>query len=153
MNSKVHSVKKLFSEELKRCCVERYRKFPSNEKLARDLAVSSQYSIKVSRETVRKWLKGDTFPDLDCLLHLIEWLELDMSNIFLNSPYGSDKLLIKYNKNLSDNYFDNDLNEEKIALFNQALNVLINIGIVEKKITFKKINNLYIILVIRAKFF
>jgi transcriptional regulator with XRE-family HTH domain len=56
---------------------------PSNEQFARDLYLSSTYILKVSRETVRKWFKGESFPDLDHLLHLIKWLKLDMSNIFV----------------------------------------------------------------------
>jgi hypothetical protein len=36
----------------------------------------------VSREAVRKWFKGESFPDLDYFLHLIEWLKLDISNIY-----------------------------------------------------------------------
>jgi len=131
MNTKVNSVKKLFAEELKRCCNERYHKFPSNEKIARDIFVSSQYSIKVSRETVRKWLKGETFPDLDCLLHLIEWIELDMSNIFSTSLDDSNKLTINFQKNDLSIHKNSGLSEEKIALFNQALNTLLNIGLVQ----------------------
>ena len=85
MSIKTDQVKKLFAQELRRCCTEAYTKIPSHERLASDLWLSSKYSLRVSRETVRKWLKGDTFPDLDCLLHLIDWLGLDMSNIFLDS--------------------------------------------------------------------
>ena len=90
MDDRVRQVKTLFSKELERRCSERYHKFPSNEKLARDLCLTSKYHLKVSRETIRKWLKGDTFPDLDCLLHLIEWLQLDMRNIFLFTKDNPD---------------------------------------------------------------
>jgi transcriptional regulator with XRE-family HTH domain len=57
---------------------------PSNEQFARDLYLSSKYVLKVSRETVRKWFKGDSFPDLDHLLHLIKWLGLDMTKVFVD---------------------------------------------------------------------
>ena len=90
MNYQVSQVKVLFAKELQRCCSEKYHKFPSNEKLARDLCLTSKYRLKVSRETIRKWLKGDTFPDLDYLLHLIGWLELDMRNIFLVNKDNPD---------------------------------------------------------------
>jgi hypothetical protein len=83
-------VKQLFAKELHRCCAERYSSFPSNEQLARDLYLSSKYSLKVSRETVRKWLKGDTFPDLDHLLHLINWLGLTMANVFVDATTNTD---------------------------------------------------------------
>lgn len=82
MNLSTNSVKKNFSKELNRSCINRYQVLPSNEQLSRDLYVFSKYTLKVSRETVRKWLRGETFPDLDCLLHLIDWLKLDINNIF-----------------------------------------------------------------------
>jgi hypothetical protein len=92
MINQVQETKMLFSKELKRRCTEKYPKFPSNEKLARDLCLTSKYSLRVSRETIRKWLKGDTFPDLDCLLHLINWLELDMTNVFIANPHVTEKI-------------------------------------------------------------
>lgn len=84
-------VKQLFANELHRRCAERYSTFPSNEQLARDLYLSSKYSLKVSRETVRKWLKGETFPDLDHLLHLIAWLGLNMANVFVEATAKADE--------------------------------------------------------------
>jgi len=84
MTSTPELVKHRFSAELRRCCGSRYQTAPSNEQFARDLYLSSKYSLKVSRETVRKWFKGDSFPDLDHLLHLIEWLGLDMTKVFVD---------------------------------------------------------------------
>lgn len=84
MTSTPELVKHRFSEELRRCCGSHYQTIPSNEQFARDLYLSSKYVLKVSRETVRKWFKGDSFPDLDHLLHLIAWLGLDMRNVFVD---------------------------------------------------------------------
>ena len=82
MNKSSLFIKKRFAEEIKRCCAERYSKIPSNAKLAKDFYYSTNYTLNVNRETVRKWLKGDAFPDLDYLIHLIDWLGLDMRNVF-----------------------------------------------------------------------
>ena len=107
MNYQVSQLKILFAKELQRRCSEKYHKFPSNEKLARDFCLSSRYSLKVSRETIRKWLKGDTFPDLDYLLHLIDWIGLDMSNIFLDIRIGKQLITTQPNiKNNSDSAGD-----------------------------------------------
>ena len=114
MNLSANSIKKNFSKELHRSCVNRYQVLPSNEQLSRDLHVFSKYTRKVSRETVRKWLRGETFPDLDCLLHLIDWLKLDMTNIFpCNSPTennqvaaNSQKLITDPNVTLSTHHID-----------------------------------------------
>ena len=84
MTSTPELVKHRFSQELRRCCGSRYQTVPSNEQFARDLYLSSKYVLKVSRETVRKWFRGDSFPDLDHLLHLIQWLGLDMTKVFVN---------------------------------------------------------------------
>jgi len=90
MTSTPELVKHRFSEELKRCCGSHYQTVPSNEQFARDLYLSSKYVLKVSRETVRKWFRGDSFPDLDHLLHLIKWLGLDMTKVFIDE-FQQDK--------------------------------------------------------------
>jgi transcriptional regulator with XRE-family HTH domain len=123
MDDRVRQVKTLFSKELERRCSEKYHKFPSNEKLARDLCLTSRYHLKVSRETIRKWLKGDTFPDLDCLLHLIEWLQLDMRNIFLCTEDNPD---IPENLHTESDFSDQkdiseNLNVEQINLIIKVL--------------------------------
>ena len=82
MSSKNEIVKNRFAEELIRGCGSHFKTIPSNEQFARDFYLSSKYKLKVSREAVRKWFKGETFPDLDYFLHLIEWLKLDISRIF-----------------------------------------------------------------------
>ena len=75
-------VKIKFSEEMKRCCIKKYKVIPSNAKLSKDFYVATQYKLKINQETFRLWLKGDSFPDLDSLLQLIEWLDLNLNNIF-----------------------------------------------------------------------
>ena len=77
-------VKHRFAQELIRCCGSHFKTIPSNEQFARDFLLSSKYKLKVSREAVRKWFKGETFPDLDYFLHLLEWLKLDILKIFPN---------------------------------------------------------------------
>jgi hypothetical protein len=82
MTSNTELVKQRFAQELIRCCGSHFKTVPSNEQFARDFFLSSKYKLKVSREAVRKWIKGESFPDLDYFLHLIEWLKLDISNIY-----------------------------------------------------------------------
>lgn len=135
MNHQVRQVKAAFATELHRRCSEKYHKFPSNEKLARDLCLTSKDHLKVSRETIRKWLKGDTFPDLDCLLHLIEWLQLDMRNIFLNNENNSN--IIENFQIESNSLYSNDipvqLDVDQINLIIKALKVQVSAQAVEMK--------------------
>jgi hypothetical protein len=122
MNYKTEEVKKFFAKEFYRCCFERYPNFPSNEKLSRDLYVSSKYSLKISRETIRKWLKGETFPDLDCLLHLIDWLGLNMSNVFIYSCVVVKSKNNDSEKNHLSTNLSIDLTTEQIDLIICTLN-------------------------------
>ena len=89
MTCNTELVKQRFAQELTRCCGSHFKIIPSNEQFARDFYLSSKYKLKVSREAVRKWFKGESFPDLDLFLHLIEWLRLDIRNIYpsLSSEY------------------------------------------------------------------
>ena len=132
MTSETDLIKKLFAMELNRCCEERYQIFPSNEKLSRDLYFSSKYKLKVNRETIRKWLRGETFPDLDCLLHLIEWLELNMSNVFLTNKNESDGCV--YNpqiRHLSDRS-NGDVTSEQIDLVVSFLHRIKKMPVIQK---------------------
>jgi hypothetical protein len=90
-------VKIRFSEEMKRCCLKKYTVIPSNAKMAKDFYAATKYKLKVNQETFRLWLKGDSFPDLNSLLQLIDWLDLDLNNIFdLNDKLNMNNKKNKY---------------------------------------------------------
>lgn len=133
MTNTPSSVKQLFAKELHRCCAERYSSFPSNEQIARDLYLSSKYSLKVSRETVRKWLKGDTFPDLDHLLHLINWLGLTMANIFVEAITNTDTHSQASHFNYLDISSINQITPEQIDSIVGLLNSLKNTEFVKDR--------------------
>ena len=137
MNEQVRQTKMLFAIELRRCCAAKYNQLPSNEKLARDLWVASKYHLKVSKETIRKWLKGDTFPDLDCLLYLIEWIELDVANIFSNLSAAPPALMIHSNINNLNCEAVDDLSPIDIDSVIQFLTSLKNSSV--KKLKTKKL--------------
>ena len=114
-------VRKRFAIELVRCCGSHFKSFPSNEQFARDLCLSSKYSLKVSREAVRKWFKGEAFPDLDNFIYLIKWLKLDVSKIYqLESSHKLENTLKahEYSKiNIEDK-----LTSKEIQLFLELVN-------------------------------
>ena len=120
-----HLVKKLFAKELEQRCKAYYASFPSNEQFARDMYRTSSYRLKVSRETVRKWLKGENFPDLEHLLHLIEWLQLDMSKVFSfkNNNITSKNLTEDDIQALSSDLFKK-ISPEQIELMVNILNLI-----------------------------
>jgi hypothetical protein len=81
-NTPSELLKNLFALELKEKLLLKYRNLPSAEKIARDIKISSKSKLDPHCETIRKWLKGDTFPDLVHLIHLMDWLDLDMTRVF-----------------------------------------------------------------------
>lgn len=115
-------VKIRFSEEMKRCCIKKYKVIPSNAKLSKDFYVATKYKLKVNQETFRLWLKGETFPDLNSLLQLIEWLGLDLNNIFDFNNISSGEN--KQEQNELDIKLVNNINEKNIDL---VINILSSI--------------------------
>ena len=110
-------VKIKFSEEMKRCCIKKYKVIPSNAKLSKDFYVATQYKLKVNQETFRLWLKGESFPDLNSLLQLIEWLGLNLTNIFdfnenlnMENKQKQNELDIESIKNLTEKNIDSVIN-------------------------------------------
>ena len=112
MNIRSNLIKKQFAEEMKRCCLDRYSTIPSNEQMARDFYSATNYKLSINRETFRKWMRGDAFPDLDHLLYLIEWLNLDMVNVFkvATKQTSPDLNLCFFDKNLIANLNQDNLN-------------------------------------------
>jgi hypothetical protein len=114
MYKSVELVKIKFSEEMKRCCMNKYKVTPSNAQLSKDFYSATQYKLKVNQETFRLWMKGESFPDLNSLLYLIEWLDLDLNNIF----NINDNLGMKNNSKIIQNELDiasmNKLTEKNI---------------------------------------
>lgn len=117
MNINPELVKKKFSEEMKRCCLKKYKVIPSNAKLAKDFYYATKYQLKINQETFRLWKKGESFPDLKTLLHLINWLELNLNNIFdfnqisqKNSEQKREKLNFESTENLNIEDIDSLIN-------------------------------------------
>lgn len=133
MTSTPELVKHRFSQELRRCCGSHYQTVPSNEQFARDLYLSSKYVLKVSRETVRKWFRGDSFPDLDHLLHLIQWLGLDMTKVFVNElQFEQAKVAGSYLKFLDISSIE-QITPEQIDSFVGLLNSIKNSDLVKSR--------------------
>lgn len=88
MTLSISLAKRQFALELERVLGVAYRSRPSNEQVARDFVVFCKYSIKLNRETVRKWRNGTAFPDLEYLVRLVEWVHCDMSKVFLDTSEG-----------------------------------------------------------------
>ncbi len=102
---------------MKRCCIKKYKVIPSNAKLSKDFYTATQYKLKVNQETFRLWLKGDSFLDLNSLVQLIDWLGLNLNNIFhpnkklnIENKQKQYELDIKLMKNLIEKNIDSVIN-------------------------------------------
>ena len=71
---------------------------------------------------MRKWFKGDSFPDLDHLLHLIDWLGLDMTKVFMNSNMHRENKLEPTHLQFLDVSAANQITPEQIDAFVSLLN-------------------------------
>ncbi len=106
---------------MKRCCIKKYKVIPSNAKLSKDFYAATHYKLKVNQETFRLWLKGESFPDLNSLLQLIEWLDLNLSNIFDFNDDLNMKNNLKQIQNEQNIASDNQLTEKNI---DSVINIL-----------------------------
>jgi transcriptional regulator with XRE-family HTH domain len=71
-----------FSQRLKELLEERYGSVPSAEKFSDAFNLRAHGTTTISRETARKWLKGDAIPELSRLKVLMTWLGIDPSVLF-----------------------------------------------------------------------
>jgi hypothetical protein len=72
----------LFSNSLKDLLKEKYGYLPSAAKFSDAFNLRAHGTTTISRETARKWLKGDAIPELSRLKVLITWLGIKPSVLF-----------------------------------------------------------------------
>jgi hypothetical protein len=69
-------LRKQFSAHFKEQLKKRYKKVPSTSFIAKEFNLRAHDSETVSREAVRKWLNGLSFPKSDKLSVMVKWLDL-----------------------------------------------------------------------------
>jgi CRISPR/Cas system endoribonuclease Cas6 (RAMP superfamily) len=69
-------LRKKFSAHFKEQLKKRYNKIPSTNFIANEFNLRAHNSETVSREAVRKWLNGLSFPRSDKLSVMRKWLDL-----------------------------------------------------------------------------
>jgi hypothetical protein len=69
----------LFSRRLKELLKEKYGYIPSAAKFADAFNLRAHGTTTISRETARKWIRGEAIPELSRLKVLINWLGLKPS--------------------------------------------------------------------------
>ncbi len=74
---------KKFAEVLNQHLIIKYKKIPSGYFFANQFNLRAQGTTTISAETARKWIKGLAVPEIDRFKVLIEWLHMDISELFI----------------------------------------------------------------------
>jgi hypothetical protein len=77
----------LFSKSLKELLTARYGYIPSAAKFSDAFNLRAHGTTTISRETARKWIRGEAIPELSRLRVLINWLGLKPSD-FLEGEFA-----------------------------------------------------------------
>lgn len=76
------TVKRLFSKELNRALFNNYRKEVSIVFFVNQFNLRAHGTNVIAYETGRKWLKGIAFPQASKIKILVDWLDLDVTQLF-----------------------------------------------------------------------
>ena len=68
-----------FSKALINCLLIRYRELPSAAFVAKEFNLRTRISEAITQESARRWLRGLAIPELDKLLVLRYWLNIDLN--------------------------------------------------------------------------
>jgi transcriptional regulator with XRE-family HTH domain len=71
---------KKFSEELKACLEKKYKRKIKNAEFA--TFYNLQFDRSITSETARKWLLGESVPNVHTINDLANWLKMDLSELF-----------------------------------------------------------------------
>ena len=87
-------VSETFSRSLQELLTEKYGYLPSAAKFSDAFNLRAHGTTTISRETARKWLRGEAIPELSRLRVLIMWLGLkpaDFLDPALTNPYVEER--------------------------------------------------------------
>ena len=71
---------KKFSEELNACLEKKYKRKIKNAEFA--TFYNLQFDRSITSETARKWLRGESVPNVHTINDLANWLKMDLSGLF-----------------------------------------------------------------------
>ncbi len=80
MNASRKLASHLFASALRDALVDAHGRLPSAAKFADAFNLRAYGTSTITRETARKWLRGDTMPEIGKMRVLIHWLNLNPSS-------------------------------------------------------------------------
>jgi len=121
MKSKIQ-LRKIFSEALLEGLTRRYKLVPSAAFVAKEYNIRAHSSQFISHESARRWLQGTSLPDLDKLLVLRSWLDLDLNSFGMPSLESVESKESEYAKY----YIENDKIIEATQSVKNSVNLLLD---------------------------
>ena len=73
-------INKKFSEELNRSIEKNYKRRLKNAEFA--TFYNLQFNRSITSETARKWLLGESVPNVHTINDLANWVKMDLSGLF-----------------------------------------------------------------------
>ena len=80
-----------FSLSLVNALALRYQEIPSAAFVAKEFNLRTSTSDSITQESARRWLRGLAIPELDKLLVLRSWLDLDLNALGMPSVEAAEK--------------------------------------------------------------
>ena len=106
----------LFSRSLKELLDAKYGYIPSASKFSDAFNLRAHGTTTISRETARKWIRGDAIPELSRLKVLINWLGLKPS-VFLEAE-SNDSSIVTAGSGGDQDSIEEDIQKKLISLIN-----------------------------------
>ncbi len=80
-----------FSLSLVKALALRYQEIPSAAFVAKEFNLRTSTSDSITQESARRWLRGLAIPELDKLLVLRSWFDLDLNALGMPSVEAAEK--------------------------------------------------------------
>ena len=83
----------IFSQAPRIGLLSKYKKIPTSGFIAREFNIRAKKTSTITPETARRWLNGLALPDLEKLIALSEWLEIDLNTLLsVQKASGNNEL-------------------------------------------------------------
>jgi hypothetical protein len=105
MNNRIDTAANL-SKAIKDGLLKKFGKTPSASLFANQFNLRAYGTKTITRETARKWILGLAVPEIDKLVVLINWLDIDASELFKYQAKASNNTS-KESSSLNDNDLSN----------------------------------------------
>lgn len=89
----IQTIKKEFAEALKKASYKKFNKHLSIVNFT--IQYNLQFDQPISNETARKWLTGLSLPQIDKMVHMQQWLNLELPLLF-RLPESTQSTVLEY---------------------------------------------------------